>query len=199
VLDPEINEAKDYSMSELMKYTFRLQTAVLAMGTTLLLSYGASFAKEAGEEYVPSLLSPAATANQSLLNRRLRSARNDMDAFSVFAENFRKSGDAKALAQLQEPVDAFLKKHVDVILSQDPEQSNIETTRLTAEILFIKARLFIDLNRRSAAQTTIADMKRRFSEYRKIMLELPEERTTLDRAVGMLDEELAHAAATEKK
>jgi hypothetical protein len=186
-------------MNKLKKYTFRLQAAVLAMGMTLLLSYGASYAKEAGEEYTPSLLSPSATANQSLLNRRLRSARDDMEAFRVFAENFHKSGDAKALAQLQDPVDDFLKKHVDVILSQDPEQSNIETTRLTAEILFIKARLFIGLNRRDAAKTTIADMKRRFSEYRKIMLELPDERTTLDRAVKMLDEELAHTAATEKK
>jgi hypothetical protein len=186
-------------MKEHMKNTFRLQSAVLAMGMTLLLSYGASFAKEAGEEYVPSLLSPAATANQSLLNRRLRSARDDMEAFSVFAESFHKSGDAKALAQLQEPVDDFLKKHVDVILSQDAEQSNIETTRLTAEILFIKTRLFIGLNRRGAAQTTIADMKRRFSEYRKIMLELPGERTTLDRAMEMLDEELAHTSATDKK
>ena len=185
-------------MNERTRYTLRLQVALLSMGGALFLSYGASFAKESGEKYVPSLLSPPA-ADQSLLNRRLRSVRSDMEAFRVFAENFRKDADAKALAQLQEPVNDFLKRHVDALLAQDPEQASIETTRLTAETMFIKARLFIDLNRRDAAQATIADMKRRFSEYRKMPVELPGARTTLDRAVEMLDEELAKAAATEKK
>ncbi|HEX9080118.1 MAG TPA: hypothetical protein VF795_11045 [Desulfuromonadaceae bacterium] len=190
-------------MNKLTTYTSRpqarLQAALVAMGAALLISWGVSFAKEPGDTYVPSLLPPPAAVDQSLFNRRLRSARDDLEAFRVFADNFRTSGDTKALAQLQEPVDDFLKRHVDTLMAQDPEQANVEATRLKAEIMFVTARLFIGLNRREAAQAVIADMKRRFSEYRTMPLELPGARTTLDRAEEMLGQELAKAAAAEKK
>ena len=37
-------------------------------------------------------------------------------------------------------------QHVDRLLAQGSEQMNLETTRLSAEIMFIKTRLLIDLN-----------------------------------------------------
>lgn len=152
-----------------------------------------------GEKYTPSLLSPPAEVDQSVLNRRLQTARKDMAAFLSFAENFRKNGDLKALEQLRSPVDDYLTKHVDNLLVQGTEHSPLETTRVTAEILFIKARLFMSLDRRDEARNTVADMKKRFSSYQKISVEFPGKATTLDEGIRLLDEELAKVATAEKK
>jgi len=141
---------------------------------------------------------PPPQEDQSVLNRRLQAAKRDIEAFRIFAENFRKDGDMKTLAQLQNPVDDFLKKHVDNLLAQGFEYSTLETTRLTAEIMFIKARLFMSLNREESARNTVAEMKKRFGSYQKISVELPGKTTTLDHGIRMLDEELAKTATTKK-
>jgi hypothetical protein len=151
------------------------------------------------DNYAPSLLSPATEVDLSLLNRRLQTAEKDLGAFLSFADSFRKSGNLKELAQLQKPADDYLKKHVDNLLNQGSEHSPLETTRVTAEILFIKARLFMAFNRPEEARGVVAGMKTRFSSYQKISVVLPERTTTLDEAIRSLEEELAPPATTEKK
>lgn len=186
-------------MNKRIGYGSMLQGAVITMGLALLLSCGFAYAEKEGEKYTPSLLMPPAEVDQSLLNRRLQIARKDIEAFQVFAENFRNNGDPKGLAQLQNPADDFLAKHLDNLFERETEHSPIEATRLTAEIMFIKARLFMALNRGKAARDTIAEMKKRFSAYQKISVELPGKTTTLDKGIRLLDEELAKTAAAAKK
>ena len=172
---------------------------VYFVGAALLISCGTAYAEGAREGNAKALLLPPSQEDQSVLKRRLVSAKRDIEAFRVFAENFRDNGNTKTLAQLQNPVDDFLKKHVDNLLTQSIQHANLETTRLTAEIMFIKARLFICLNREDAAQQTVADMKKRFGSYQKISVELPGKTTTLDEGIRLLDEELAKAGAAGKK
>jgi len=169
------------------------------MGLALLLSLGASYADSTDEKLVPALSSPSPQVNQSLLNRRLQAVKLDIKAFQSFAENFRSSGDLKTLLQLQNPVDDYLKKHVDNLLVQESEDSPLETTRLAAEVMFLKTRLFLSLNQVNSARNAVADMKKRFSHYLQMSVELPGKTTTLDEGIRLLDEELANTATPEKK
>lgn len=180
-------------------HTAWVKATVFIVGAALLISCGTAFAEGAREGTDKALLLPPSQEDQSVLKRRLLSAKRDIEAFRVFAENFRDNGNMKTLAQLQNPVDDFLKKHVDNLLTQSIQHANLETTRLTAEIMFIKARLFICLNRDDAAQKTVADMKKRFGSFQKISVELPGKTTTLDEGIRLLDEELAKAGAAGKK
>ena len=186
-------------MNERTSYASRVRGAVLITGLALLLSFGVAYAESARERAEPAMLPPPSQEDQSVLKRRLQTAKRDIEAFRIFTENSRNNGDVKTLAQLQNPVDDFLKKHVDNLLAQGTEHSTLETTRLTAEIMFIKTRLFMGLNRRDAAQNTVADMKKRFGSYQKISVELPGKTTTLDEGIRLLDEELAKTATTQKK
>lgn len=184
-------------MNERIGYTARVLVVVVIVGQALLFSFGLACAENTGEKFVPSLL--PAQEDQLLLNRRLQIAKRDIESFQIFAENFRNNGETKTLVQLQNPVDDFLKKHVDNLLAQSTENSPLETTKLSAEIMFVKARLFMSLNRADTARNTIAEMKKRFSSCQKISVELPGKTTTLDEGIRLLDEELAKTATTEKK
>lgn len=182
-------------MNKQIIYVSRLQVTALVMGLALLLLFGVACAEDTKEGNNTAMLPPPMQEDQMVLKCRLQTARRDIEAFRVFAENFRNNGDLKTLAQLQRPVDDFLKKHVDNLLSQNVEQSTLDTSRLTAEIMFIKTRLFICLNKREAARNTIAEMKKRFGAYPKISVELPGRTTTLDEGIRLLDKELTDTAA----
>ena len=186
-------------MKERFIHASRAGMAAFTIGATLLLSFGIAGAERAKEDKNQALLTPPSQEDQAVLKRRLQTAKRDMEAFGVFAENFRNNGDIKSLVQLQHPVDDFLKKHVDNLLAQSFQHTNLETTRLTAEMMFIKARLFIALNRGDAARKTVAEMKQRFGSYQKISVELPGKTTTLDEGIRLMDEELAKADTTPKK
>ena len=184
-------------MNERISYAARTRATVLITGLALLLSFGVTCAASAqgGDS---AMLPPPSQEDQAVLKRRLQTAKRDIEAFRIFAENSRNNGDKKTLAQLQNPVDDFLKKHVDNLLAQSAEHSTLETTRLTAEIMYIKTRLLMSLNRRDAALASVADMKRRFGTYQKISVELPGKTTTLDEGIRLLDEELAKTAINKK-
>lgn len=184
-------------MNERIKHALRTQTAVFLTGLALFITCGV--AHGGPREDNQALLLPPSQEDQAVLKRRLQTAKRDIEAFRIFAENFRSNGDAKSLAQLQYPVDDFLKKHVDNLVTQSLQNATLETTRLTAEIMFIKARLFLDLNRSDAARKVVAEMKNRFGSYQKISVELPGKTTTLDEGIRLLDEELAKTATAERK
>ena len=186
-------------MNEWKSFALRARPAACMVGLTLLLSFGAAFGETAKENVTSSLLPPPAQEDQTVLKRRFQTAKKDIETFRIFAENFRSNGDTKTLAQMQTPVDDFLKKHVDNLLAQGVEKATLDTTRLTAEIMFIKTRLLICLNRADAARNTVADMKKRFGSYQKISVDLPGKTTTLDEGIRMLDEELAKTSTSEKK
>lgn len=186
-------------MNERVRHMSRSRAAVFLLGLALLLSFGIAHAESAKDALSSSLLPPPAQEDQTVLKRRLQTAKRDIENFRIFAENFRSNGDTKELAQLQNPVDEFLKKHVDNLLAQGVENSNLETTRLTAEIMFIKTRLLLSLNRGDAARSTVDEMKKRFGSYQKISVDLPGKTTTLDEGIRMLDEELAKTSTSDKK
>ena len=177
----------------------RAGVAAFVMGLALLASLGVAGAETAREEKSPVLLTPPSQEDQAVLRRRLQTAKRDMEGFGIFAENFRKNGDTTTLVQLQNPVDDFLRKHVDNLLTQSFQHANLETTRLTAEIMFMKARLFLALNRGDAARKTVAEMRQRFGSYQKISVELPGKTTTLDEGLRLMEEELAKADTAQKK
>lgn len=186
-------------MNRRTTHVSRAWMAALVMGLALLFSFGAACAETPKEEKSPVLLTPPSQEDQAVLKRRLQTAKRDLEAFGVFADNFRKNGDATTLVQLQNPVDDFLRKHVDNLLSQSFQHANLETTRLTAEIMFMKARLFLALNRGDAARRTVAEMRQRFGSYQKISVELPGKTTTLDEGIRLMEEELAKADTAQKK
>ncbi len=181
-------------MNESIGSISRTQAAGLTVVLTLLISFGSALAEGPVASSSTALLAPPAQEDQLILKRRLQTAKGDIESFSVFAENFRKNGDTETLAQLQVPVDDFLKKHVDNLLDQNADYSTLDTTRLTAEILFIKTRLFMSMNRKDDARKTLAEIKNRFGSYQEITVELPEKTTTLNEGIRQLDAELATTA-----
>jgi hypothetical protein len=157
------------------------------------------YAGDVNDSLTPSLMSPAPQEDTSVLNRRLQAARKDLEQFLTFAEHFTAASDAKSIEQLKKPVDDFLKMHVDNLLVQSSEQVNLETTRLTAEVLFIKTRLFLNLKQIEPAKATVADMKKRFGPYLKNMVQVAGRSITLNEAIRQLDDELVTAVNTAKK
>lgn len=181
-------------MNERIGFISRTQAAVLTMALSLLISCGSALAEGPVDDSKTALLPPPAQEDQLILKRRLQAAKGDIEAFRVFAENFRKNGDTKTLAQLQTPVDDFLKKHVDNLLVQNAGNSTLETARLTAEIMFIKTRLYMSMNRDDDARSTVAEIKKRFGSFQEISVELPDRTTTLDEGIRQLESELSKTA-----
>jgi hypothetical protein len=176
----------------------RLRNAILMAALVTLIPLGGAFAEEQGESFTPSLMSPSGQEDVSTLNLRLQTAKKDLDVFQTFAEHFRNTGETKTAAQLQAPLDDYLKKHVDNLLAQSMDSPALETIRLAAEVMFVKTRLFIILNREEDAKATIADMKKRFAPYQKMTVQIPGKTTTLDEVIRQLNEELTKTAFTKK-
>lgn len=174
--------------------TSQVKIAVLIAGLAALSPLSGVCADGKNDSFTPSLASPAVQEDTSVLNRRLLTAKKDLEQFLVFAEHFNANGDMKTVEQLQAPVDDFLKRHVNRLLAQGTGQPNLETTRLTAEIMFIKARLYANINQVEAAKTTVAEMKRNFGPYQKNMIDVSGKPTMLSEAIRQLDEELAKPA-----
>lgn len=167
-------------------------------GLVTLIPLGGALAEDQGESFTPSLLSPPGQEDVSTLNLRLQAAKKDLDVFQTFAEHFTNTGETKTAAQLQTPLDDYLKKHVDNLLTQSMDSQAIETIRLAAEVMFVKTRLFMILNREENAKTTIANMKTRFAPYQKITVQIPGKTTTLDEVIRQLDEQLTKTTFTKK-
>ena len=173
--------------------------AVLVACLATLLPLSGACADSTNDSITPSLVSPADQEDTSVLNRRLLAVKKDLEQFLVFAEYFNSKSDTKTVEQLQVPVDDFLKRHVDRLLVQGIGQANLETTRLSAEIMFIKTRLFLNLNQVEAAKTSVAEMKRHFGLFQKNMVQVSGKPIMLSEAIRQLDEELAKPASTKKK
>jgi len=186
-------------MNERFYCRFWLRGAVLLMVPILLFSLGSEVCAEgAGESFTPSLLSASGQEDQSVLNRRLQAAKRDLEVFLTFVEHFSNNGEMKTLGQFQSPIDDFLKKHVDNLLVQARENSTIEVTRLSAEIMFTKTRLYLCMNRTGDARTTFAEMKKRFAPYQKITVQIAGKTTTLDQLIRQLDQEFAKSTIVKK-
>jgi hypothetical protein len=185
-------------MNERIGFLLRAKAGLLVAGGVIILSFGIAHAEGAMDVNKTALLPPPAQEDQLILKRRLKAIRGDIDSFRIFAENFRKNGDMKLVDQLQNPVDEFMKKHVDNLLAQNTEYSTLDTTRLTAEVMYVKARLYMSLNRNDDARKVVADMKKRFGSYQKISVELPDKTTTLDEGIRLLDADLAKTAPVSK-
>jgi hypothetical protein len=179
--------------------TSHVKIALLVAGLATLLPLSGAYAESTNDSFTPSLVSPSSQEDTSVLNRRLLAAKKDLEQFLVFAEYFTANGDTKTTEQLQGPVDDFLKRHVDRLLVQGTGQVSLETTRLSAEILFIKTRLYLNLNQIEAARTTVAEMKRHFGQYQKNMIQVSGKPTMLGDAIRQLDEELAKPVRTKNK
>lgn len=175
-----------------------MKIVALTAALTAFFPLGSGFAADQGESFTPSLMPPAAQEDTAAVIRRLHSVKKDLEVFRVFAEHFNTSGDMKTAAQLQAPLDDYLKKHVDSLVAQGTNASTLEATRLTAEIMIIKTRLFMSLNRSEAARETVEDMKKRFAPYQKIAVQLPGKTSTLDEVIRQLDEELSRTASIKK-
>lgn len=180
------------------RVTSRLKIVALTVALTALFPLGSGFAADQGESFTPSLMPPAAQEDTAAVIRRLNSAKKDLEVFRTFAEHFTNSGDTKTAAQLQAPLDDYLKKHVDNLVAQGTNASTLEATRLTAEIMIIKTRLFMSLNRPEAARETVDDMKKRFAPYQKIAVQLPGKTSTLDEVIRQLDYEISRTASIKK-
>lgn len=179
-------------MNERFCRGFWLRGAAFLIGPVLLFSVGSNAcAESAGESFTPSLLSTAGQEDQSVLNRRLQRAKKDLEVFLTFAEHFNKNGELKTVGQFQSPIDDYLKRHVDNLLVQARENSTLDVTRMSAEIMSTKTRLYLSLNRAGEARATLAEMKKRFAPYQKITVLLAGKTTTLDEAIRQIDEELA--------
>ena len=155
-------------------------------------------AERTGESFTPSLLSSSGQEDQSVLKRRLKAATKDIEVFRTFAEHFSTSGEMKTVGQFQGPIDDYLKKHVDKLLAQARENSTLEVTRLSAEIMLSKTWLYLSLNRTGEARATLAAIKKRFAPYQKITVQLAGKTTTLDEVIRQLDNEITKTAAVKK-
>jgi hypothetical protein len=176
-----------------------LKIAVLVAALAALSPQSGLCADSTNDSFTPSLASPSVQEDTFVLNRRLLTAKKDLEQFLVFAEHFNANGDMKTVEQLQGPVDDFLKRHVNRLLQQGTGQPNLETTRLTAEIMFIKARLYMNINQVEAARTTVAEMKKNFGPYQKNMIDVSGKPTMLSEAIRQLDEELAKPVRSKNK
>ena len=177
----------------------RLRNILLITGFSVLIPLGATFAEDQPETFAPSLLSAPGQEDVASFNQRLLIVKKDMEVYREFAAHSAANGEAETLSQLQLPVDSYLKKQVDTLLEQSPESATLESTRLTAEVLFVKARLLMALKRNDDARTTIIDLKKRFAPYHKITIQAPDRMTTLDEAVKYLEMEFAKTTTPRKR
>lgn len=154
---------------------------------------------------LPLELVPGRSSGElTILKKRLQVVLNDIEAYRLFAENFRKNGNTQALEQLNKPVDDFLAKHVDTLLASVLERKNLETVQPAAEITFRKARLLQYLGRIEAARKTAAELSEKgpYGAYQKLTVALPGDVGTTTTTVGegyrALDADLSKPAETEK-
>jgi hypothetical protein len=156
-------------------------------------------ADEPPENFTPSLKFTSHQEDDVRLSRRLKSAKKDLEVLPGFVEYFSDTGDTKALEQLQESLDIFLQKHVDIHLALCTEDSAIDTIMLSAEIMYLKARLFLILNREGDAKATVAEMKKRFASHQNITVTIAGKTTMLNEMILDLDEDLINNSSAWKK
>lgn len=169
----------------------RWKTAVVVTAVVSLLAASALFAAEP-QGVVTAVQEPTSEqANDLGLELRLQTVKKDLLVFLNFAEYFIASGETKTAAQLQAPLDDYLRRHVDYLVIQAVDGSNIEMTQLSAEIALIKTRLLIVLNYRDDAGSVLAEMKRLYAPYQKMSVQIQGKTTTLDEAIRQLDSDLA--------
>ncbi len=147
----------------------------------------------------PVVEAPPRQEDDSRLNIRLQAAKKDLGVLPEFAEYFRNSGNTKALGQLQGSLDVLLKKHVDNLLALCTEDSNHDTIVLSAEVMYLKVRLFMILNQNREAAATVAEMKKRFASHSSLIVDVSGIITTIPEMIQQLDKELSKTAAVDKK
>jgi hypothetical protein len=194
---PEWLSMRGLVMNKLI--TSQVKIALLIAGLAALFPLSGVCADSTNDSFIPSLASPSLQEDTAVLNRRLLAVKKDLEQFLVFAEYFNSNGDTKTVEQFQVPVDDFLKRHVNRLLLQGVGQANLDTTRVTAEIMFIKARLFLNLNQVEAARITVAEMKKNFGPYQKNMVQISGKPIMLSEAIRQLDEELAKPTRSKNK
>ena len=178
--------------------TVSRQVVILLAGLMLLFLVGVAFAGNSKDDK-PALPLPPSQEELSVLKTRFKTAKKDIEAYYIFADNFRKNGDLASLDQLQKPVDDFLSKHVNNLLKQSLENKNLETVRLAAEIMFIKALLFQRLDRKEAAINVVSELKERFGSYQNISVNLPGKTTTLDEGIRLLGGDMINTEKNKKE
>ncbi|WP_129127807.1 hypothetical protein [Geomonas oryzae] len=172
----------------------RWKTAVVVTAVVSLLNASALFAAEPQGVAAPVQEPTSEQANDLGLELRLQTVKKDLLVFLNFAEHFIASGETKTAAQLQAPLDDYLRRHVDYLVTQAVDGSNIEMTQLSAEIALVKTRLLIVLNYRDDAGSVLAEMKRLYAPYQKMSVQIQGKTTTLDEAIRQLDSDLARIA-----
>lgn len=180
----------DHRISLLFK-----EAVVAAVAATLVFAT-AAFAAQPGSNNLQQ--AAAEQSDESGLEPRLQTVKKDLLVFLNFAEHFIASGETKTAAQLQAPLDDYLRRHADYLMTQAAESSDNGMTQLSAEITLIKLRLLIVLNYRDDANTVLADMKRLYAPYQKMSVQVFGRTTTLDEAIRQLDGDLARLAVTGK-
>lgn len=175
----------------------RLRHALLIAVPAVIFSATIACAGNAADVADQNLLPVPTQETQSTLIHRLQVAKKDMEAFRLFTEHFRQANEKTELAQLGKPVDDFLKKHVDNLLVQASENWTLETARLSAEIMLLKAHLLLNVGHGDAVSEIIADLKKRYGAHQKISVEISGKATTLDEAIKLLEEDLAAAPKNE--
>lgn len=177
----------------------RITIMSLVVGLAMLYPIGVISAEVSTENFTPSLKATSHQEDDMRLNRRLKSAKKDLEVLPGFVEYFSDTGDTKALEQLQESLDIFLQKHVDNHLALCTEDSGIETIILSAEIMYLKARLFLILNREGDAKATVAEMKKRFASHQNVTVTIAGTATMLNEMILDLDEDLINNSSVWKK
>jgi hypothetical protein len=175
-----------------------LKRTVIVAATLALLPVGGAFADAPGGVNVPLQQAPTEQANESGLELRLQTVKKDLLIFLTFAEHFIRSGETKTAAQLQGPLDDYLRRHADYLVVRATESSNIEMIQLSAEVTLIKIRLLIALNYRDDANAVLAEMKRLFAPYQQMSVQILGKTTTLDEAIRLMDGDMARIAASKK-
>lgn len=173
----------------------RLKRAVVVAGAATLLCAAPLFSAQQGGAPQEA---PAEQRDESGLEPRLQTVKKDLLVFLGFAEHFTAGGETKTATQLQGPLDDYLRRHADYLITQAAESSDMALTQLSAEIALVKVRLLIVLNYREDADTVLAEMKKLYAPYQKMSVQLLGKTTTLDEAIRQLDTDLAKVAATRK-
>ncbi|GFO66362.1 hypothetical protein M1B72_05800 [Geomonas paludis] len=172
----------------------RWKLAVVVTGLVSLLAAPAVIAAEAQAPAPPPQEASTEQASDLGLELRLQTVKKDLLVMLNFAEHFIASGETKTAAQLQAPLDDYLRRHADYLVVQAVDGSNIEMTQLSAEIALVKTRLLIVLNYRDDAGSVLTDMKRLYAPYQKMSVQIQGKTTTLDEAIRQLDTDLARIA-----
>lgn len=176
-----------------------VKIAILVVGLSVFYPGGVAYAARSNDDSSASAKSPSQQTDDSRLNKRLLATKKDLEVLPSFAEYFNDTGDSKSLQQLQEPFDLFLSKHVDKLVAQCTEDSSIDTIMLTAEVMYLKTRLFLVLGRESDAKASVTEMKSRFASHQNLTVTVSGTTTTLNEMILELDEELENAAPARKK